>query len=168
MGDIRDQLQSLTGAELVASQLSAAGGKAFVSMNAKPTQMDLNDVTQFWQSVHVPSYGMPIAGSGKTATGTDSNPIALTLDTNQTAYITAMSVSNTNGTDAATVSITVGNAIAFIQSVPPNESVVVVGAGSGAMPPFYLVNGLDVGISATGTTPGDVSFILAYGLSAQG
>lgn len=168
MGDIRDQLQTLTGAELLASQLSAAGGKAFVSANATATQTDMNDVTNFWRSIHAPAYGMPIPGSAKESTGTDSSPVVLNLATNQTAYVTAMSVSNTSGTDASTVTITIGSATVFKQSVPPNETVVVVGAGSGAMQPFYLVDGLDVGITQSGATPGDVAYVLAYGLAVQG
>ncbi len=166
LGDIRDQLQTLTGAALQASQLSAAGGKAFVSSNAKGTQADLNEVVAFWQSIHAPTYGMPIPGSGKSATGTDADPTIYSPESNEVAYVNGLSVNNTSGSDAAVVNITIGNAQAFTTTVPAGQTAIVLGMGG--LTPFYLVNGQSIGIVATGATPGDVAWTLAYGLSVQG
>lgn len=166
MGDIRDQLQTLTGASLKADQISAAGGKAFVSMNATRTQKDLTEVVAFWQGIHVPTYGMPIPGSGKTTTGSDSLPTVLSLNTNETAYVCGLSLINNNSTDTASVTISVGNASVWTGDIAAGASAIVVGAGQ--LQPFFLVQGLNIDIAATGTTPGDVAFTCAYGLSVQG
>ena len=166
MGDIRDQLQGLTGADLLASQLSNAGGKAFVSVNARATQQDMNEVVSFWRSIHAPTYGLPIPGSGKTATGSDSTPTVLSLATNETAYVCGLSLVNNSATDTASVIISVGNASVWSGDIAASGTAIVIGAGQ--LQPFFLVQGLSIDIATTGTLPGDVAFTCAYGLAVQG
>lgn len=168
MGTIRDQLQTLTGADLLASQISDAGGKAFVSMNATKTQLDLTEVVQFWQSIHVPTYGQPIPSSGKTVTGDcATSPVVLQPSANETAYLAGMSVTNGSGSDASTVSLTLGNATIMQATIPPNTTQPLIGF-QGLNPGILLVGGQALGITQTGATASDVSFILAYSLAVQG
>ena len=166
MGDIRDQLQTLTGANLLASQISDAGGKAFVSMNASKTQVDLTEVVQFWRGIHVPTYGMVIPSSSKSVTFDDTNPTILQPAANETAYVNGLSVSNGNGTDTATVTVTIGGATVFVTDVPANGTAIVVGLN--ALQPFLLAGGQPLAFTVTGTTPGDVSGVCAYALTVQG
>lgn len=166
MGDIRDQLQTLTGANLQADQISEAGGKAFVSMNATRTQKDLTEVVSFWRGIHVPTYGIPIPGSGKTVTGTAATSTILSLATNQTAYINGLSFTNSSLTDPATVDVSVGNAFVWRGVIDPNGLDYCVGAAQ--LQPFFLVEGLSITVEVSGVSPDDVNFTCAYGLSVQG
>jgi hypothetical protein len=166
VSEIRNQLQTLTGSAITSAQLSDVGGKVFT--NALESQEDLVSLVQWWRSIHAPTYGFPIPGSGKSATGSDVSPQVLNPGTNETAYIMGLSCVNDNATDAATVSITVGNAQVFSVSVAPGGAEVATLVGAGAMPPFFLPAGVSLDIASAGTTPGDISWTLAYGLSVQG
>jgi len=168
MGDIRDQLQTLTGASLLASQISDAGGKAFVSMNATRTQIDLTEVVEFWRGVHVPTYGVPIPSSSKSATGDASNPAVLTPGSNETAYLTAMSISNGNASDLSTVTIAIGGATVYQGACPPSSSLVVIGF-QGIEPGVLLVGGQPMTITQTGlSSASELSYVLAFSLAVQG
>jgi hypothetical protein len=166
MGDIRDQLQGLTGADVLASQLSAAGGKAFISTNAKATQQDLNDVVHFWRSVHAPSYGLPIPSSSKTATGNMTTPTVLTPGANESAYVVGYSITNGSGTDAADITVNIGGATVFQGNAAPNATLVIVGFQG--LQPFFLVGGQALTATQTGGSAADLSFAVAYSLSVQG
>ena len=167
MGVIRDQLQTLTGAELLASQLSTAGGQAFVSANAKPTQTDLADVVDFWRNVHAVAYGQPIPSSSKTVTGNASSPAVFTPASNETAYLTAMSVTNGSGTDASEVVLSIGGAVVMQAAVPPNTTQPFIGF-QGLNPGILVVGGQAITLTQTGATASDVSYALAYSLAVQG
>lgn len=169
IGDIRDQLQTLTGAELLASQLSAAGGKAFVSINAKATQLDMNDVTNFWRSIHVPTYGNPIPNSGTTVSSTvDVQPVVLQVPTNEVATLQAMILTNADGVNPATVTLTL-DAVIFLQmDVPPSTTMVAIGFQGLDPGAVQVVGGQQIGINASGASTSDVSYALTYCKTAQG
>ena len=164
MSEIRNQLQTLQGSEITAAQLSTVGGKVFT--NAEDAQADLSSLIRWWRAIHVPTYGVPIPGSGKTATGSSVSPTILQPGANETAYVTGLSLINNNATDTATVSITNGNALVWTGDIVAGASAIVVGAAQ--LSPFYLPNGLSIDLSASGVSPGDVAWTLSYGLSAQG
>lgn len=166
MGQLRNQLSSLTVADLAGGQIATAGGKVFVSSNAIASQEEVLAISRVWSAVHVPAYGSCIPGTAKTLSSTDSSPTVYAPGANECAYINGLSVSNTNSTDAAVVSITVGSATVFKESCPPGESLVVVGAGK--MAPFEITSPATVGITAAGATPGDVAVVLSYALTVQG
>jgi len=165
MGTIRDQLQNLTGADLQATQLGTAGGRVFVSGNAMKTQADLHDVVRFWQNVHVPAYGQPIPGTGKTATGSGDGPM-LSMATNETAYINGLSFTNADATNAADVSVEIDGALIAVVNVPPSSSAIAVGLG-GAQP-FSLTNPQSLTLSIAGVASSDITHALAYALTVQG
>lgn len=166
MSEIRNQLQTLQGSEITAAQLSTVGGKVFT--NAEDAQADLSALIRWWRAIHVPTYGVPIPGSGKSATGTDVSPQVLNPGANETAYVLGLSCINDNTTDAATITVTIGNAQVFNGSVAPGGAEVLQIVGAGALAPFMLPAGVSLDIASAGTTPGDISWTLAYGLSAQG
>lgn len=166
MSEVRNQVQNLTAADITALQLGTIGGRIFASKNAMKSQDDLLALVKWWQAVHTPTHGLPIPGSGKTATGSDTLPTVLSPATNETAYVTGLSLLNNNATDTASVTISVGNATVWTGDIAAGASAIVVGAGQ--LQPFFLVQGLSIDIATTGTTPGDVAFTCAYGLSVQG
>ncbi len=144
MGSIREQVSSLTVEELTAAQLAQVGGKVFMSANAVNDQGTMNALTQVWRSVHAPTYGVPMPGSGKTVNG--SGATMLDPLTNETAYVNGMSLHNASATDAATFTIYLQNAMFATGSIPPQSAVVVIGFGAeakegGAGKP--LLNGLE-------------------------
>ena len=166
MASVRDQLSSLTLAELTAAQTSSAGGKVFVSNNAVMSQLEMNEIVSSWQSIHVPTYGMPIPGSGTSLSATASATL-LNLDTNQTGYINALSMTN-GGTDVLTVNILVGVAVYSSKQIPPGTTGIFVGAGPEVGQPFYLADGLSLGCTVSGGSIGDLTMGLAYSLAVQG
>jgi len=169
MGDIRDQLQTLTGADLLASQLSAAGGKAFVSVNAKTTQLDMNDVTDFWRSVHVPTYGSPIASSAVLVSGdVDSAPVVLQLPVNECAQLQAMIITNADAANPSTATLTLDNVIFFQMDVPPSSTVVAIGFQGIEPCSMHMVGGQQLAINQSGATAAQVSYALTYALTSQG
>ncbi len=168
IGDIRDQLQTLTGAELLASQLSAAGGKAFVSVNARATQNDMNDVTEFWRSIHVPTYGNPIPNSGDTVVSTvDANPVVLQVATNEVATLQAMILTNSNAASPATATLVLDSVMFLQMDVPPSTTMVAIGF-QGLEPGMEVVGGQQIGINVSGVASSELSYALAYCRSSQG
>jgi len=166
MPSVRDQLSSLTVAELTAEQLSQASGKVFLSSNALGDQMTADALTTTWRAVHTPSYGVPIPGSGKTVNG--SGGAILSPLTNETAYVNGLSLHNASPTDAATFTIYLGNA-AFAQgSIASQSFVSIVGFGAEGTVPFYLANGQALSVVFAGTGAPDASFICSYSLAVQG
>lgn len=163
MSEVRNQVQTLQGSEILASQLSSIGGKIFA--NAEETQVDFFHLVRWWQTIHAPTFGFPIPSSSANVTGDDTTPTILTPGTNETAYIQGLSLVNNNGTDLASVTITVGDATVYAQDVGPGETAVVVGAG---FAPFFLVGGQSIAIAVTGVSAGDLAYKLAYSLSVQG
>jgi len=167
VGDIRDQLQTLTGADLLASQLSSAGGKVFVSSNARATQNDLADVVAFWRAVHAPTFGCPIPSSSVLVSADDTTATMLQPSANQTAYVSNIQVEN-QGADLVTVNISVGGALAYSASIPGGENIPVICGGEGKMFPFYLVGDQSLTVTATGGSAGDIAYKVAYSLAIQG
>ena len=169
MGDIRDQLQNLTGGELLASQLSTAGGKAFVSVNARGTQKDMVDVTTFWRSIHAPTYGNPIANSGTTVNGTvDSAPTVLQVPNNEVAMLQAMIFTNANASNPSTVTLTLDTVIILQMDVPPSTTMVAIGFQGLAPNSIQIVGGQQLGINQSGVSSAEVSYALSYCLTSQG
>ena len=169
MGDIRDQLQSLTAAQILPSQLSDAGGKVFVSSNAIATQKDLKAVVEFWRDVHAPTYGLPIPSSGASKTVVDTADTLVTVlgpASNETAYVTALSLTNADPLNASTVTVKVGDAIFASLDVGGNASKVIIGYGGAST--IFLTKGQSLQIQQSGATTGQVSAIVSYSLSIQG
>ena len=164
MDEIRNQLQTLTGAEILGSQLSTVGGKVFT--NAEASQLDLVALTSWWRAIHAPTYGVPIPSSSKTATGTAASPTMLDPGVNETAYIAGVSLTNGSGSDASTATVTIGGAVVWVGVVAPSSTSTVVGFQG--INPFYLVGGQALGITQTGASASDISFTVAYSLAVQG
>jgi hypothetical protein len=165
MSDVRNQLQTLTGAEIVASQLSTVGGKVFT--NAQDAQVDVQALTSFWRAIHVPTYGQPIPGSATTASGTGDSPILAPV-TNQTALVVGLSLTNADLATPAEVSVEIDGVIIAQVSVAPGSSSVVIGAGAEAMPSLMLAEGHTLSQTVSGVAAGDVGFNVAYALVVQG
>jgi len=169
MGGIRDQLQTLTGAELLASQLSDAGGKAFVSVNAAATQRDLNEVVEFWRSIHVPTYGSPIAKSAVLVnSNVDANPVVLQVPDNEACMLQAMIITNNDASNASTVTLTLDAVIFFQQAVPPSTTIVAIGFQGIDPCSMQVVGGQQISINQSGATAAQVQYALTYCKTSQG
>jgi len=169
MGDIRDQLQSLTAAQIPPSQPSDAGGTVSVSSNAIATQKDLKHVVEFWRDVHAPTYGLPIPSSGTSVTVVDTADTLVTVfgpAANETAYITAFSLTNADPLNAATVTVKIGDATFAALDIGGNASKVIIGYGGTS--PVFLTKGQSLQIQQSGATTGQVSAMVCYSLSIQG
>jgi hypothetical protein len=165
MNEIRNQLQTLTGAAIEASQLSQVGGKVFT--NAQDAQGDFLALTSWWMAIHAPTYGQPIPGSATTSSGSGDSPILAPV-TNETALVVGLSLTNADLTTPAEVSVEIGGVIIAQVTVAPGASSVVIGAGAEAMPSLMLAEGHTLSQTVTGVAAGDVSFNVAYALVVQG
>lgn len=161
--EIRNQLQTLTGAVIEAPQLSQVGGKVFT--NAQDAQGDFNALTSWWRSIHAPTYGQPIPGTASAASGSGDSPMLATA-TNQTALINALSLSNADPVNVADVSIEIDGAQVAAVQVPPSSTVPVVGLGG--LPSLFLVEPQVLSQTVTGVSGSDLVFNLAYALVVQG
>ena len=165
MGTIRESVQTLNGETIEPSTLLNVGKPIFLSRNAVSDTETLQQVQGFYAAIHAPTFGTPIPGSNKTATG--SGGVILAPSTNETAYVNGLSLHNTSATDAAEFSIYNSNALIATGAVPSQSAVVIVGFGAEGMPPFYLVNGQSVSVNFTGAGAADASFICSYALAVQ-
>ena len=165
MGTIRESFQILNGETIEPSTLLDVGKPIFLSRNALSDTETLQQVQGFYAAIHAPTFGMPIPGSSKTATG--SNGVILAPTTNQTAYINGLSLHNASATDAAEFSIYNSNALIAVGAVAPQTGVAIVGFGAEGMEPFYLVNGQTLNVNFTGSGAADGSFICSYALAVQ-
>ena len=163
MSDVRNQLQTLTGAEIEAAQLSTVGGKVFT--NAIESQIDLRELASWWRSVHVPTYGQPIPGSGTTRSAV-GDTVLLGPSTNESAYVNAIDFTNADPALAATVELTIDGVSMGLTTVPALSTVSVVGVGGIA--PFMLANGQNMSQSITGVPAPSVTGQVAYCLTVQG
>jgi len=163
MSDVRNQLQTLTGAEIEASQLSTVGGKVFT--NAQDAQVDLHALTSFWRAIHVPTYGQPIPGSAfkKTQLG---DGVLYAPATNESAYITGITVTNGDPVSAAGVTIDLGGVIiANLASVASLGFEIALGLGD---QPLMIAEGASLTVQVTGATPALVTVEAVGFLVVQG
>ena len=165
MSEIRNQVQNLTGAAITPQQLSTIGGKVFA--NAQDSQGDFDRLVKFWMSIHAPTFGVAIPGTGTNKTGSGDGAI-LTPGTNETAHVVALSLVNGNGANPATVTLDVNGAKVAIVIIDPNGSAVAVGAGAQAMPSLDLAQGHILSMSVDGVSASAVSFAIAYSNLIQG
>ncbi len=171
MGQIRDQLQNLTAADIIPSQLSSAGGKVFVSSNAVRAQQDLQAVVQFWRDVHAPTYGLPIPSTGKTDSEQDTEAVfkdVLTPGANETLYLNAMSVTNGDPINAADIQVKIGEAVFASFTLNGGLTVVLVGYGDGASSALYLTNGQSLSFNQNGAGANQVVLSVSHSKSVQG
>ena len=169
MGQIRDQLQNLTAAEITPGQWSSAGGKVFVSSNAVRAQNDLQSVVQFWRDVHAPTYGLPIPSSGKSVSEQDTEAVFKDLilpGTNETLYVNALSVTNADPLTAAVVTVKVGDATFGSLSVDAQSTTVFIGVGAAS--PLFLTKGQTLSFNQAGSGANTCTAIASYSLSIQG
>lgn len=162
MSDVRNQLQTLTGAEILASQLSTVGGKVFT--NAEDAQVDLQALTSWWRSIHVPTYGQPIPGSAF-AVNHIGDGVAYAPGTNESANINGMTVTNGDPVATATVAIDLDGAIVHQVDVPPFEYRSIIGLGDCAL---QITNGQSLSVTVSGAAPATVSTEIVGFLTVQG
>ena len=171
MGQIRDQLQNLTAADLIPSQLSSAGGKVFVSSNAVRAQQDLQAVVQFWRDVHAPTYGLPIPSTGKSDSAQDTESVfvnVLVPGANETLYLNAMSMTNADAINAADIEVKVGDALFASFTLNGGSTVVLIGYGDGASSALYLTNGQSLSFNQNGASANTVNLSVSHSKSVQG
>ena len=165
MSEIRNQLQTLTGAAITSEQLSDVGGKVFT--NALDSQDDLVALTRWWRSIHVPTFGLPIPGSATTATGSGDGPILAPI-TNETMLINALALTNADPVNPASVALTIDGVQVADVVVDPSGTATAVGAGTQAVPTLTMAEGHTLSMAVSGVAASDVSFAVAYSLLVQG
>jgi len=171
MGQIRDQLQNLTAAEIIPSQLSSAGGKVFVSSNAIRAQNDLQAVVQFWRDVHAPTYGLPIPSTGDSESVQDTEAVFVDLlipDKNETLYLNAMSVTNGDPINNADIEVKIGDALFAKLTLAGLASTVLIGSGDLAASSVYITAGQSLSFNQNGAGANTVVLTVSYSKSVQG
>lgn len=162
MSEIRNQLQTLTGAEIKASELSQVGGKVFT--NAQDSQGDFKNLVSWWMAIHAPTYGQPIPGSAFKTTHTGDGAV-YAPGVNESAKISALTITNGDGTNPATVTIDVDGVLVHQEVVPALGWSNVIGFNTGAL---ELTNGQTLGVTITVATPALVSLDFSGFLTVQG
>jgi len=129
----------------------------------------MNDVTDFWRSIHVPTYGNAIPNSGTTVNSTvAADPVVLQVATNEVATLQAMILTNANGANPATVTLTL-DAVMFLQmDIPPSTTMVAIGFQGIDPGTLDVVGGQQIGINASGVATSEVSYALTYCRRSQG
>lgn len=171
MGQIRDQLQNLTAAEIIPSQLSNAGGKVFVSSNAIRAQNDLQAVVQFWRDVHAPTYGLPIPSTGKSVSATDTEAVfkeVIEPEANETLYLNAMSITNADPINGADVQVKIGEAVFATFNLAGAATNVLIGVSEISASPIYVTKGQSLSFNQSGAGANQVSLTVSYSKSVQG
>jgi hypothetical protein len=163
MSDIRNQLQTLTGAAIEASQLSQVGGKVFT--NAEDAQGDFLALTRWWMAIHAPTYGQPIPGSAF-AINHAGDGAAYAPGTNESASINGLVVTNGDPANPATVTLDIDGAIVHQESaIPSFEFRSIIGLGDC---PLQMTNGQTLSVTVTGAAPAAVTVELVGFLTVQG
>ena len=171
MGQIRDQLQNLTAADLIPSQLSSAGGTVFVSSNAIRAQNDLQAVVQFWRDVHAPTYGLPIPSTGKSVAVQDTEAVFVNVlipGANETLYLNAMSITNGDPLNNASVEVKIGDALFAKLTLAGNATTVLIGSGDLAASSLYITAGQSLTFNQNGAGANQVILAVSYSKSVQG
>ena len=171
LGQIRDQLQNLTAADIIPSQLSSAGGKVFVSSNAIRAQHDLQAVVQFWRDVHAPTYGLPIPSTGKSVTSQDTEAVfkvVVAPEANETLYLNAMSVTNGDPLNNADIEVKIGDALFAKLTLAGNATTVLIGSGDLAASSVYITAGQSLSFNQNGAGANQVVLAVSYSKSVQG
>lgn len=163
MSEVRNQLQTLTGAAIEAAQLSQVGGKVFT--NSQDAQVDFQALTSFWRAIHVPTYGQAIPGSAFTVNHTGDGA-AYAPGVNESALINGLTISNADPANPATVSLDLDGVIVY-QSAPiaSFQFETVIGLQDNA---FQITNGQTLSVTVAGAAPASVSVDFAGFLVVQG
>jgi len=165
MASIRDQISGLTVAQLTASQLSSVGGKVFMSANAVHDQQTAHDLVTTWRAIHVPTYGQPIPGTAFKITHLGDGALYAPAS-NESAYITAITVSNADPANPAGVTIDLdGVIIANVASVGSFGFEMLLGIGEH---PLMMAEGASLTVSVSGATPALVTTEATGFLVVQG
>ena len=165
MSEVRNQLQTLTGAAITSNQIGDVGGKVFT--NALESQADIISLVKWWRSIHLPTFGTPIPGSGTTKTGSGDGVVIAPI-TNQTMLINALSLTNADAATPANVSLTIDGVQVADVVLDPSSTATAVGAGAQAIPTLTLADGHTLSMVVSGVASSDVSFGVAYSLLVQG
>lgn len=163
MSEIRNQLQTLTGAAIEASQLSQVGGKVFT--NAQDAQGDFLALTSWWMAIHAPTYGQPIPGTAFTINHAGDGA-AYAPGTNESATINGLVVTNGDPANPATVTIDIDGAIVHQETAIPSFGFVsIIGLGNSAL---QMTNGQTLSVTVSGAAPASVTADIVGFLTVQG
>ena len=106
MSELQNQLKNQTLNELLPSSLKEVGGVVFPDERADMNLNTFDSIVDHWQSVHVPSYGQPIAGTVETKqiTGTES----FFANSNEVYKLQGFTFENSGGVEAIVFNFKVG------------------------------------------------------------
>lgn len=163
MSEIRNQLQTLTGSAIEASQLTQVGGKVFT--NAQDAQGDFMQLVSWWQAIHVPTYGQPIPGTAFTINHAGDGAV-YAPGVNETGVINGLFITNGDPANPATVTLDIdGVQVHQEATVPSLSGVGVIGLTT---PGFTITNGQTLTATITGATSALVSVDVCGYLVVQG
>lgn len=161
MSEVRTQLRNQPLTDLTASSLNTVGGRVFPDGAAIGDLGALLQIAEAWRSVHAPTYGAPIAGTGALAThamvGSDVENV---LDISEgVAKVQALTLTN-GGPGPIDWSVFIGgvalSAIGTLNAPPGGYSVFTVPTG------LVVDSGTPLQVQVTGGTPTDATVDVSF------
>jgi len=175
--EIRNQFKSQDLATLSAASINTVGGRIFPDDAAVPDLQALVAILDAWRSVHVPTYGAPIPGTGDTAVHQFELPNTIETvyapATGEVASVQMITVQNAGvGTIVLDLFLTDadGTNIDVLDNLNIGAGLVVnlMTNASLAFPQFYADESLQIRGRVVTGTPGDCYAKVNYILTAQG
>jgi len=161
---VRDNLKTLSAAEVLAQQITSASKVIKLSLEAIPDQLSANNIVEFYRSVHAPIYGQTIPDSGAT-TGGIENLGVFAASNNECYQVLAINATNGGGSSPIEVNITVGDVLIFTGPIAPNQT--LTNASFPNMFPFIIAKGNDIKFQVTSGTSTDFVAAINYNQTVQ-
>ena len=115
--ELKNQLKSQNLETLKAASIGRVGGSVFPDAPASNDLSQFDEIVNAWQSVHVPTYGQPIAGTGQLQTIDSTGDFKASGNT--VLRVSSMSVEN-SGIDLASGNVTVAGCVVGAYTVDPS------------------------------------------------
>jgi len=165
MTELQNQLKNQTLDSLLPSSIKTVGGVVFPDQKADLNLEAFDSVVRHWQSVHVPSYGQPIAGSFASIS-VDGSETILTPGTNQVARVQMITCENLGGAPI-TLNIVLGttNIVVGLVLGPASQSPLTDTAP--AIFPLFLDKSQPLSVTVTGGNANDLVTEAIYSLISQ-
>ena len=166
MTELQNQLKNQTLDSLLPSSIKTVGGVVFPDQKADMNLEAFDSVVRHWQSVHVPSYGQPIAGSFASVS-VDGSETILTPATNQVARVQNITFENQGGASPVIVNLVLGTTmIATGLRIDPATIVPLTNDILGIFP-LFLDKSQPLSVLVTGGTAADLVTEAIYSLTSQ-
>ena len=160
---VRDNLKTLTVDEVSTTQIFDASKVIFLSKEAIPDALSLDEIATFYRGVHAITYGNTIPNTGVQVEGlSDGDGIEPGL--NEVYQILAVALGNTGGAPIE-VSVKIGDLPLIVTAVAPGGT--TTSSELGAIFPIMLSKGNALKFEVVTGTGSDLNAIVQYNKTVQ-